>query len=39
MAKEALRKGWIKPVLKHLGEITHIAAGTGTVVQGQPNRS
>jgi hypothetical protein len=39
MAKEAAQKLWIRPELKRLGEIKDVAAGTGTVIQGQPNRS
>lgn len=33
------RKAWTKPELKRLGEIKDVAAGTGTVIQGQPDRS
>jgi len=39
MANEAARKLWIKPELNRLGEIGDVAGGTGTNVQGQPNRS
>lgn len=39
MAKEAARKVWIRPELKRIGEIKDVAQGSGSVVQGQPNRS
>jgi len=39
MATNAARKKWDRPQLRRLGEIKDVSAGTGTVVQGQPNRS
>ena len=33
------RKAWTKPEIKRLGELKDVAGGTGSVTQGQPNRS
>jgi hypothetical protein len=33
------RKTWSTPRLNRLGTIADVAGGTGTVTQGQPNRS
>jgi hypothetical protein len=39
MTEKTTKKAWSKPEFKRLGEIKDVAQGTGTVVQGQPNRS